>query len=100
MSTNPRKWQTENIVFFGDDTSLISLLFPIILRSEVHDVERISIRILQWPRNTVLLPSVMWIEDIVDCMSFIRSKFEVGTIVRTNDHWFPSTCIEMSQGSK
>ena len=63
MFTNPRKWQPEILVFFADDTSCTSLLLPIILRSEVHVVEGISIRILQWPTCPVLLQSVKWIEE-------------------------------------
>jgi hypothetical protein len=32
----PRRWQCVLLVFFADDTSWISLLFPIIFRSEFH----------------------------------------------------------------
>jgi len=39
ICTIPSKWQTENLVFSGDDTSWISLLFPTIGRSEFHVVE-------------------------------------------------------------
>ena len=62
MCTMPSKWQTEIIVFFGDDTSWISQLFPIISRSEFHVVEKISIRIFQWQRNPVVFLCVMWNE--------------------------------------
>jgi len=39
MFTVPRTWQPENIVFFGEGTSWISRLFPLILRNEVNVVE-------------------------------------------------------------
>ena len=100
MCTVSRKWQTENLVFFADGTSCISLLLPIILRSEVHEVEWISIRIFQWPK--VLYCCHLWcgLKHFVDCMKSIGSTLKVGNIVWKNGPWFPSKCIETSQGSK
>jgi len=40
------------------------------------------------------------LEHLVDCMEFIGCTLEVGTIVRMNGPWSPSSCDVPSQGIK